>query len=150
MSAPDVRLNPIRDTQYPSKEGIHKNKQTIQYLYKSCTYNFWSASGLIFWSINVISVIKFGKSTKCIMLSLQRSRHCTKIEKALFVSSKLTFSNFLWYLNVPLMEQNQLKREISFEAISFETLHPAEAQNSNIIKNWRMSSLKGQVMSFPF
>ena len=24
--APDVRLNPIRDTQFPSKEGVHKNK----------------------------------------------------------------------------------------------------------------------------
>jgi len=32
------------------------------------------------------------------------------------------------------MEQNELKREISFEAISFEIPYPAEAQNSNIIK----------------
>ena len=28
MPALDMRLNPIRDTQFPSKEGVHKNKQT--------------------------------------------------------------------------------------------------------------------------
>ena len=37
----------------------------------------------------------------------------TKMETALSVSSKLTFPNFLWYLNFPLMEKNELKREIS-------------------------------------
>ena len=43
-----------------------------------------------------------------------------------------------------------MKKEISFKVISLEIPHPAEAQNSNIIKNWRMSSLKRQVMLFPF
>ena len=31
MPAPDVRLNPIRDTQFPLKEGVCKNKQTHGY-----------------------------------------------------------------------------------------------------------------------
>jgi len=46
------------------------------------------------------------------------------------------------------MEQNKLKRAISFEAISFEILHSAVEQNSNIINIRRMSSLKGKVMLF--
>ena len=37
MPAPDMRLNPIRDTQFPLKEGIYKNKQTsIVYQNKNC------------------------------------------------------------------------------------------------------------------
>ena len=76
--------------------------------------------------------------------------YITKMEMTLFVSSKLTFSDFLWCLNFLLMEKNELKRVVSFEAISFEILHPTEAQNSNIIKNRRMSSLKRQIMVFPF
>ena len=31
MPAPDLRLNPIRDTQFSSEEGVHKNKQTNKY-----------------------------------------------------------------------------------------------------------------------
>ena len=73
-----------------------------------------------------------------------------QMETALFVSSKLTVSNFLQYLNFMLVEQINLKREISFETISLEIPHRTVAQNSNIIDIWRMSSLKGQVMSFPF
>ena len=30
MPAKVLRLNPIRDTQFPSKEGVHKNKQTME------------------------------------------------------------------------------------------------------------------------
>ena len=58
----------------------------------------------------------------------------TNIETALFVFSKLTFSDSLWCLNFPLMEQNKLKRVISFEAISFEIPQPTVAQDSNIIE----------------
>ena len=72
------------------------------------------------------------------------------MEMALFVSSNLTLSDFLLFLIFTVIKQNELKRAISFEAISFKVPLPTEAQNSNIIKNWRMSSLKGQVMSFPF
>ena len=45
-------------------------------------------------------------------------RQFSKMETALFVSSKLTFSNFSWFLSFLLMEQNELKREISFVVIS--------------------------------
>ena len=31
-AAPDVRLNPIRDSQFPSKEGVHKNEQTNKWM----------------------------------------------------------------------------------------------------------------------
>ena len=37
-----------------------------------------------------------------------------------------------------------------FDVISFKIPHPTEAQNSNIMNIWRMSSWKEQVMSFPF
>ena len=33
IPTPYVRLNPIMDTQFPSKEGVHKNKQTNKHVY---------------------------------------------------------------------------------------------------------------------
>ena len=51
----------------------------------------------------------------------------TKMETTLLVPSSLTFFDFLWCLNfVPW------------------------AGNSNIVKNWRMSTLERQIMPFPF
>ena len=50
----------------------------------------------------------------------------------------------------PTYGAKQAEKSDSFEEISFKIPHPTEAQNTNIINIWRMSSLKGQVMLFPF
>ena len=74
-----------------------------------------------------------------------------KMETTLFVSSKLTFSNYLLCLNFPLWNKaNKLKRAISFEVISYEIPHIPVAPNSSIINIRRVSTLKGRVMSVPF
>ena len=76
-------------------------------------------------------------------------RH-TKMETTLLVSSNLTFSEYLRCLNLPLWWVQYLKRDCTSQLVLLLQAKVSIAGNSNILKILRMSSLKRQVMSFPF
>ena len=66
-----------------------------------------------------------------------------KMEKTLFVSSKLTFSKYLWCLNLALLVGAE-SHKISLLSPCF-VIAASIAENSSIINILRMSTLKRQV-----